>query len=480
MATTSTKHVLLFPFPGQGHLAALLEVARLLRRALPADVKITIVSTPRNVAALRASSSASPSSSVISFHALPFVPADHGLPADCESTISLPLPAFLLLFEAFESLEPAFDAYVSGLVEDKDDCVVIADVFVAWTVRVARRRGCGHAILVSCGALGTAILHALWKNMPALPFHDDGQLLRLLEHPEVELHRSQLSQVFLSGPSPGMDRVTAYMHRQIRHGYLTDAVLVNTVEELEPTGLAMVHRTIGSKVPVWPIGALVRDGSGSDTAPSETDAAVMRWLDSQQRASVLYISFGPQNSMLPKQMMELATALESTGRPFVWAFRLPAALDVDGAEECLPEGFEARASAASRGLLLHGWAPQVRILAHVSTGAFLSHCGWNSVLESPTHGVPIVGWPLSAEQFYNVKMLAEDWGACVELARGNDPESPVAESREVAEVIETVMGDTAMRRRVVKVRELMKRAWAEDGRSSRTALGEFFTAMQLH
>ncbi|KAI4967391.1 hypothetical protein ZWY2020_027864 [Hordeum vulgare] len=215
MATTSTKHVVLFPFPGQGHLAAFLQVARLLRRALPGDVKITIVSTPRNVAALRASSSASASSYVIGFHALPFFPADHGLPAECESTSSLLPPEFLILFEAFESLEPAFDAYVSGLVEHKDECVVIADTFVAWTVRVARRRRCGHAILVSCGALGTAILYALWKNMPALPFQDDGQLLRLPEHPEVVLHRSQLLQAFVSGPSPGINRVTAYMHRQI-------------------------------------------------------------------------------------------------------------------------------------------------------------------------------------------------------------------------------------------------------------------------
>ncbi|KAI4967395.1 hypothetical protein ZWY2020_027868 [Hordeum vulgare] len=178
-------------------------------------------------------------------------------------------------------------------------------------------------------------------------------------------------------------------------------------------------------------------------------------------------------------MMELATALESTGRPFIRAFRPSMGFDVDGGEECLPEGFEARARAASRGLLLHGWAPQVRILAHGSTGAFLSHCGWNSVLESLTHGVPIIGWPLSAEQFYNVTMLAEEWGACVELTRGNDPKSPVAESREVAEVIETVMGDTAMRRRVSEVREVMRRAWAEDGGSSRAALGEFFTAMNL-
>ena len=226
MATTSTKHVVLFPFPGQGHVVSFLEAARLLLHALPGDVSITLVSTPRNVVALRASTSASSSSLDISFHALPFVPADHSLPDNCESTNSLPPSAYLTLFEAFESLEPAFDAYISRLV---------SDVFVAWTVDVARRRGCAHAVFVSCGALGAAILHALWKNMPALPFCYDG-LLRLPEHPEVELHRSQMSPVFLFSPSHVTDRAVAFHHRQIQHGYLTDAVLVNTVQELEPTG----------------------------------------------------------------------------------------------------------------------------------------------------------------------------------------------------------------------------------------------------
>ncbi|KAM0885773.1 hypothetical protein ACQ4PT_030128 [Festuca glaucescens] len=469
-ATTSTKHVVLFPFPGQGHLASFLEAARLLRRALPGDdVTITLVSTPRNVAALSASSS-----SFLTFHALPFVPADHGLPADCESTSSLPLPAFITLFEAFESLEPAFDAYISRL---EPGCVVIADVFVAWTARVARRRGCAHAVLVSCGALGTAILHALWRNMPTpLPFSDDG-LLRLPKHPEVELHRSQLSPAFLfSGGA--MDRWTAYFHRQIGHGYLTDAVLMNTVDELEPTGLAMTRRTLGEKVPVFPIGPLVRDVSADDDG-----GGVMSWLDSQAASSVLYISFGSQNSIRPEQMLKLATALESTCRPFVWAFRPPVG-QVDGRDECLPlpEGFEERARAASRGVVVHGWAPQVRILAHGSTGAFLSHCGWNSVLESLTHGVPILGWPLSAEQFYNSKMLAEEWGVCVEVARGNQPDSPAVESGKVAEVVETVMGGSTaaeMRQRVAVVLELMKRAWAEDGGSSTTALREFLRATRL-
>ncbi|KAJ1294504.1 hypothetical protein BS78_01G151400 [Paspalum vaginatum] len=411
-------------------------MARLLVGELP-DATVTLVSTPRLHSTIR-------------FHALPFAPGDHGLPAGCESTSSLTVPAFITLFEAFETLQPAFEEYVSGLRRESGGeagICIVADPFVSWTVDVARRHGCKHAVFVSCGAFGTAIFHALWNHVPEMPFGSDG-MLRLPEHPEVVLHWSQLSLDFLLRGDL-RDRWTAYYHRVIRYGHRTDDVLANTVEEVEPTRLAKMRRA-ACKVPVWPIGALVRgDDSG---VSSQADDGVLRWLDTQPPSSVLYISFG----------------LETTG-PF--------------RDEWLPERFEARARAGNRGLVVRGWAPQVRILAHGATGAFLSHCGWNSVLESMAHGVPVVGWPLAAEQFYNVWMLAEEWGVCVELARGNLVESSAVERSKVAEVVETVMGDTvvsaAMRRRVLEVQEVMKSAWRQDGGSSRTALHEFLRAMQL-
>ena len=126
--------------------------------------------------------------------------------------------------------------------------------------------------------------------------------------------------------------------------------------------------------------------------------------------------------------------------------------------------------------------PQLWILAHAATSAFLSHYGWNSVLESLTHGVPLLGWPLAAEQFYNVKMPGEEWGSCVEVARGNLESSDVERSK-VVEAMEKVMGDTAeseaLRRRVADARHVLSRAWAEDGGLSRAALHDFFKAMHL-
>jgi len=178
MADTTQRnhHVVLFPFPAQGHLAGFLALAlaRLLRRELQDGVTITIVCTPLTVAALRSSvaDADAGSSSIISFHALPFVPADHGLPADCESTSSLSNRGdFMKLFEAFDDFLSGLTGGVHKGEENEEPAAanvcVIADVFVASTVDVVRRRGLAHAFFLSCGAFGSAILHALWANKPA-------------------------------------------------------------------------------------------------------------------------------------------------------------------------------------------------------------------------------------------------------------------------------------------------------------------------
>ncbi|KAL6650473.1 hypothetical protein ACP70R_009398 [Stipagrostis hirtigluma subsp. patula] len=480
MAAAATKNVVLFPFPGQGHLSAFMSLAGVLHRALP-DAAITLVSTPRNVAALRAADTSVPS--YLCFHALPFAPADHGLPEGCESADALQPSRIMDLLEAFDALRPAFDDYLASATAGGGDgaVCVISDVFTAWTVPVARRHGCAHAFFASCGAFGSAVAHSLWSHLPVRPDPATGRV-HLPEYPEVVIHRSQLSKNALAGGAGGgKDRAAAFYGRQIPLGYETDAVLVNTVEEFEPTGLAMLRRTL--KVPVWPIGPLVR-ASSRPTSP-ETAAAIQSFLDAHPPSSVLYVSFGSQNSIRAEHMMELAAALESTGRPFVWAVKPPDGHDIAGeflAERWLPEGFEQRARAGNRGLLVRGWAPQVGILAHASTGAFLSHCGWNSVLESVTRGVPIVGWPLAGEQFYNAKMLDEEWGVCVEVARGN-AEGAAVEREAVAATVETVMGQTAkaaeMRRRVREIREVMEVSWREEGGSSRKALEGFLSAMKL-
>ncbi|KAL6903542.1 hypothetical protein ACP4OV_004355 [Aristida adscensionis] len=444
-------HVILFPFLARGHVPAFLRLAGLLR-ALRPGLAVTLVSTRRLLDTIPLP----PASPPLRVHALPFSPADHGLPPGAYSLADLHVHQFIDFFRASESLRPAFDDFLSGV---RGPACVVADAFFGWTADAARARGASHAVFLPGGAFGHAVFFSVWERLPhALTDADE---FALPDFPDVVLHRTQIPRYMLA--ATGADPWAAFFRRVISSCRNTGAFLVNTVRELEPRGLDMLREIFG--VQPWPVGPIlaVPIPSGSPDA----DDSVVRWLDAHPPRSVLYVSFGSQNSISADQMAELALGLEASGRRFLWAVRPPVGLDgKDGFRaEWLPAGFEERAARAGTGVVVRGWAPQARILAHPSTGAFVSHCGWNSVLESLSHGVPLVGWPLGAEQFFNAKLVVE-WGVCVEVARGN-LESSALERGAVAETVGTVMGETAkgeeMRRKAAAIARAMAAAWEAPG-----------------
>ncbi|ERN08795.1 hypothetical protein AMTR_s00017p00254500 [Amborella trichopoda] len=147
--------------------------------------------------------------------------------------------------------------------------------------------------------------------------------------------------------------------------------------------------------------------------------------------------------------------------------------------EWLPEGFEE--GVKDRGLIVKGWVPQLVILSHKATGAFLSHCGCNSVLESLSQGVPLIGWPMAAEQFFNSIMLGDEKvGVCVEVGRGKEVGVGREEvARVVAEVVKGEKG-AEMRRKTSEMREVLRKGMAEEesvGGSALRALDEFVTSI---
>lgn len=450
MAAVETKqslHVVLFPFLAHGHVPAFLRLAGLMR-ALRPRLDVTLVSTARHLGSL----ALPPASPPVRLHALPFAPADHGLPPGADSLADIQVHQFLSFFRASESLRPAFEEFVSGI--DGPVCIV-ADAFFGWTTEVARARGASHAVFLPGGAFGNAVFFSVWEHLPHATTAADE--FPLPDFPDVVLHRTQIPRYMLA--ATGADPWTAFFRRVIAFCRETDALLVNTVQELEPSGLDMLRRSFGAQP--WPVGPVLAAPTPSG---SRDDASIVQWLDAHPPRSVLYISFGSQNSISAAQMTELALGLEASGRPFVWVLRPPLGFDGKDAfrPEWLPAGFEDRTARASTGLLVRGWAPQVRILSHPSAGAFLSHCGWNSVVESLSRGVPLIGWALGAEQFFNAKLVV-DWGVCVEVARGN-LETSAVEREKVAEAVRTVMGETSKGDEMRRKAAAIARAWRPHGK----------------
>ncbi|KAK4485436.1 hypothetical protein RD792_008076 [Penstemon davidsonii] len=158
----------------------------------------------------------------------------------------------------------------------------------------------------------------------------------------------------------------------------------------------------------WAIGPILPTKLSLANKSSDGKLKCLEWLDKQEAKSVIYVSFGTTTSLSDEQIEELALGLEQSKQRFLWALRdadKGNVFDGEVRRVKLPEGFEERVK--EMGIVVRDWAPQPEILAHPSTGGFMSHCGWNSCIESITMGVPIAAWPMHSDQPRNTMLVTD-------------------------------------------------------------------------
>lgn len=261
----------------------------------------------------------------------------------------------------------------------------------------------------------------------------------------------------------------------VRESFISNAAswgfVLNTCEALDGRYLDYFRARFGDSG-VYAVGPL---GSIRVDANLDGSSDVLRWLDRlEEDGSVVYVCFGSQKLLKREQMEALAFGLERSGNRFVWVVKAPSTAEqIEEGYGLVPEGFEERVS--GRGIVVRGWAPQMAILDHRVVGGFLSHCGWNSVLEAVVTGVGILGWPMEADQFVNAKLLVEDIGVAVRVCEGADL---VPDPDELGRVISRVMsGDSPQKRRAKLMKEEVVGAVRKDGASS-NELDEFIEALK--
>ncbi|XP_057450777.1 hydroquinone glucosyltransferase-like [Lotus japonicus] len=256
-----------------------------------------------------------------------------------------------------------------------------------------------------------------------------------------------------------------------------DGVFVNSFLELETGPIRALTEEGRGYPPVYPVGPIIQAGakSSDDDDANRLKLKCLAWLDLQQPCSVLYVSFGSGGTLSLEQTLELALGLELSNHKFLWVVRAPSssasgaylsAQNDDDPLQFLPSGFLERTK--EQGLVIPSWAPQIEILSHGSVGGFLSHCGWNSTLESVVHGVPLITWPLFAEQRMNAVLLCD--GLKVGL-RPRVGENGLVERVEVAEVVKCLMEREEggkLHRRMKELKEAASNALKEDGSSTKT------------
>jgi len=256
---------------------------------------------------------------------------------------------------------------------------------------------------------------------------------------------------------------------------LAEGFVENSFRDLEPEALDLLLKDEPGRPPVYPIGPLVKeDDAGSGAKMVAEQCWCLKWLDAQPRGSVILVCFGSGGTLSGDQMEELALGLEMSEQRFVWVVKCPNE-EVSNASyftedtqayrlDFLPKGFVERTK--GRGLVVPSWVPQAQVLSHPSTGGFLTHCGWNSVLESVVNGVPLVAWPLYAEQYMNAVLVSEGMKVAARVVAG---ENGVVERGEIARVVKMVMEGEEGKKLLHRIKELKEAAATtlrEDGSSS--------------
>ncbi|KAI3838341.1 hypothetical protein MKX03_005469 [Papaver bracteatum] len=467
-------HIIMFPFMAQGHIIPFLALAKQISARKP-NTKITLVSTPLNIKYLHRTLTSETTTTIyknISLAQLPFSGAYYGLPPNTENTDSIPYHLTPRLFYASETLKPSFDNLITEIIttENRVPSCIISDNLLAWVNDIAKRVGTYHIAFATGGGYGTAVEFSIYLYLPHRKNDHSDDLIDEFHVPKCpdtcRLHISQLP-VYVRRANKDTPLVKL-LHRQISLSLKSDGMLwkrlkfwvwefLEIIWILNQFGLLVLYfLRFYEATAVMQL--TLRMGKEFGMSPE----SCIEWLNHQQPSSVVYISFGSQNTIRASKMMELALGLEKSGKCFIWVLRPPREFDMksDFKPEWLPQGFVERMKESQNGLLVEKWAPQLEILSHKSTGAFLSHCGWNSVIESLSQGVPIIGWPLASEQCYNSKMMVEEMGVCVELARVDGP----VVSENVKKIIEQVMDTNTgeeMRNKAMVIRGKIRAAVTE-------------------
>ncbi|GMY23842.1 hydroquinone glucosyltransferase [Fagus crenata] len=456
---TPAPHVAILPSPGMGHLIPLVEFAKRLVHQHH-NFTITFIvptdGTPSN--AQKSVLDSLPTSMNYTFLSpvkLDDLPEDSKIEPIISHTVARSLP----------SLRDVFKPLANKVV------ALVVDLFGTDAFDVAREFNISPYIFFP----STAMALSLFIHLPKL---DEMVSCEYRDHPEplripgcVPIHGKHLLD-------PAQDRKNeAYkwlLHHAKRYS-LAEGVMVNSFMELEPGAIKALLAEEPGKPPVYPIGPLVNMGSTGKVDGSEC----LKWLDGQPHGSVLFVSFGSGGTLSYDQINELALGLEMSEQRFLWVVRSPndkvanATFFNEQSQkdpfDFLPKGFLERTK--GRGLVLPSWAPQAEVLSHGSTGGFLTHCGWNSVLESVVNGIPLIVWPLYAEQKMNAVMLTEDIKVAL---RPEANENGLVGREEIAKASKALMeGEQGkkLRNQMKDLKDAAARNLSEDGASTK-ALSE--------
>ncbi|KAL4560466.1 hypothetical protein LXL04_032618 [Taraxacum kok-saghyz] len=463
-------HFVLFPLMAQGHLIPMVDMARLLAQH---GSIVTIITTPINANRFKSTINRAIKANLrIQVLELQLPLAEVGLPEGCESFDLLPKAAQAMnMFTAMAMLENPAEKLLHDL-SPPPNCI-ISDGGFPWTMDIATRFNIPRLVFYGPGCFAFLCIHIVTRCNILDKIESNSEYFVMPGLPDrIEVTKPQATTWGMGDSKETTDNFVR-MQEAEKNSF---GIVVNSFEELEPKYVKEFAKVKDKKV--WCVGPVsLCNESLQDRAERGNKAAInehdcLKWLDSRDPQTVVYVCLGSLSYASTEQAIELALGLELSNIPFIWFVR-------NTSEELekwvLEEGFRERIK--DRGLMVQGWAPQILILSHKAIGGFVTHCGWNSTLEGISAGMPMVTWPHFGDQFLNERFIVDVLKIGVKIGV-EDPvvyfeqdkaEKLLLRREEIKEVVEVLMDiekeGQERRNRARKLGELATRAMGEGGSS---------------
>ncbi|XP_074324967.1 UDP-glycosyltransferase 83A1-like [Apium graveolens] len=456
----SFAHILAVPYPAQGHVMPLMELAQEIAKH---GLKVTFVNTEFvHNQIVNALSKNDDSGDGISLVTIP-----DGLEPweDRKDLAKLTTAMYRVmpgkLHELIENINNA-----EG--DDNITCV-IADVSLGWALDIADKLEIMPVFFCPAAAAQLAVFFSLPKLLENGIIENDGNIMKK-------------QMIHLSPTMPPMNTETftwaCFSDFATRKSVfelfvagnkfmkLAKWILCNSAYELE----AETFTSFPEMLPIGPLSASNKLGDKPGSFWPE-DSGCLSWLDQQPACSVIYVAHGSFTIFDQTQFQELALGLEMTNKPFLWVVRPDM---TDNTKDVYPEGFKERIG--SRGKMVN-WTPQVKVLRHPAIACFLSHCGWNSTSEGVSNGVPFLCWPYFADQFFNQTYICDVWKVGL---RCDKNENGIISKGEIKNKVEELLGDSNFKARAMNLKEKVVNSVSEDGSSNKNLSNFIECLKKLH
>ncbi|CAL5088544.1 unnamed protein product [Urochloa decumbens] len=418
-------NVAIFPLMAKGHTIPLLDLACLLRRRGLAAV--TLFTTPGSNAAFVRAALARGGAGDAAIVELPF-PDDGGAGAAGGSVEGVAsASSFTAFAEATSLLRPPFEAALAAMRPPTS--LLVADAFLHWAHASAAALGVPRRLsFVGTSAFAHVVREVCMRDKPGAAPDQDGPgydastgTYTVPEFPHLRFKLSEFAPVSV----PDIE-----LHIKVEVAIAaSQGMIINTFHDLENRYIDHWNRHIRPRA--WPVGPLCLARHSSSANQAHAKPSWIRWLDEKADVghAILYVALGTLAAIPEVQLKEVANGLDQAGVDFIWAVR-PS--DVD-----LGMGFEDRVK--GRGKVVRDWVDQWEILQHTSIRGFLTHGGWNSVLESITVGVPMAVWPMEFEQPINARFVVDELKVGVRVHTIDGKFGSFVKSEEVTRVVRELM-----------------------------------------